>query len=564
MGNQEYERWCALAKEESIQKSLENYTEEEIEDAFYQDLKFGTGGLRGIMGAGTNRMNIYTVAKASQGLAQYLHQNNSKQSLSVVIGFDSRLQSNLFAETAASVFAANRIHVHIWPFLTPVPTVSFATRTLKASAGIMITASHNPKQYNGYKVYGEDGCQITPSAALKITEEIDSLDIFKDIKKEDFHNALTKGEIEYIDQTMLDRFLETVKKQSVLYGDNANKTIQIVYTPLNGSGYIPVYRVLKETGFQNINVVEEQQDPDGNFPTCPYPNPEIKESLELGLQYCKKNHADLLLATDPDCDRVGIAIKNTAGDYTLLSGNETGILLLDYICMQRRKHHKIPKNPLSIKTIVSTDMGKQIAEYYDIKMIDVLTGFKYIGEQISNLEKKGEEERFIFGFEESCGYLSGAYVRDKDAVGASLLICEMFAYYQAHNMNLYDRLQDLYRQFGYYLNTLHSFSFDGPSGLIRMQEIMQRFREKAKAGTSTFSGMKVIKVLDYIQGIDHLPSSNVLKFLLEQDCSIVVRPSGTEPKLKIYLSIKGTNTEDTEKIEKMLLTDLQSFIRKVS
>ena len=562
MGNQEYERWCALAKEESIQKSLENYTEEEMEDAFYQDLKFGTGGLRGIMGAGTNRMNIYTVAKASQGLAQYLHQNNSKQSLSVVIGFDSRLQSNLFAETAASVFAANRIHVHIWPFLTPVPTVSFATRTLKASAGIMITASHNPKQYNGYKVYGEDGCQITPSAALKITEEIDSLDIFKDIKKEDFHNALTKGEIEYIDQTILDRFLDAVKKQSVLYGDPANKTIQIVYTPLNGSGYIPVYRVLKETGFQNISVVEEQQDPDGNFPTCPYPNPEIKESLELGLQYCKKNHADLLLATDPDCDRVGIAIKNTVGDYTLLSGNETGILLFDFICMQRRKHHKIPKNPLSIKTIVSTDMGKQIAEYYDIKMIDVLTGFKYIGEQISNLEKKGEEERFIFGFEESCGYLSGAYVRDKDAVGASLLICEMLAYYQAHNMNLYDRLQDLYRQFGYYLNTLHSFSFDGPSGLIRMQEIMQRFREKAKAGTSTFSGMKVIKVLDYIQGIDHLPSSNVLKFLLEQDCSIVVRPSGTEPKLKIYLSIKGTNAEDAEKIEKMLLTDLQSFMRK--
>lgn len=564
MGNQEYERWCALAKEESIQKSLENYTEEEIEDAFYQDLKFGTGGLRGIMGAGTNRMNIYTVAKASQGLAQYLHQNNSKQSLSVVIGFDSRLQSNLFAETAASVFAANRIHVHIWPFLTPVPTVSFATRTLKASAGIMITASHNPKQYNGYKVYGEDGCQITPSAALKITEEIDSLDIFKDIKKEDFHNALTKGEIEYIDQAMLDRFLDAVKKQSVLYGDNANKTIKIVYTPLNGSGYIPVYRVLKEMGFQNISVVEEQQNPDGNFPTCPYPNPEIKECLELGLQYCKKNHADLLLATDPDCDRVGIAIKNTAGDYTLLSGNETGILLLDFICMQRRKHHKIPGNPLSIKTIVSTDMGKQIAEYYGMKMIDVLTGFKYIGEQISNLEKKGEEERFIFGFEESCGYLSGAYVRDKDAVGASLLICEMLAYYQAHNMNLYDRLQDLYRQFGYYLNTLHSFSFDGPSGLIRMQEIMQRFREKAKAGTSTFSGMKVIKVLDYIQGIDHLPSSNVLKFLLEQDCSIVVRPSGTEPKLKIYLSIKGTNTEDAEKIEKMLLTDLQSFIRKVS
>ena len=564
MGNQEYERWCALAKEESIQKSLENYTEEEMEDAFYQDLKFGTGGLRGIMGAGTNRMNIYTVAKASQGLAQYLHQNNTKQSLSVVIGFDSRLQSNLFAETAASVFAANRIHVHIWPFLTPVPTVSFATRTLKASAGIMITASHNPKQYNGYKVYGEDGCQITPSAALKITEEIDSLDIFKDIKKEDFHNALTKGEIEYIDQTILDRFLDAVKKQSVLYGDPANKTIQIVYTPLNGSGYIPVYRVLKETGFQNISVVEEQQDPDGNFPTCPYPNPEIKESLELGLQYCKKNHADLLLATDPDCDRVGIAIKNTAGDYTLLSGNETGILLFDFICMQRRKHHKIPKNPLSIKTIVSTDMGKQIAEYYDIKMIDVLTGFKYIGEQISNLEKKGEEERFIFGFEESCGYLSGVYVRDKDAVGASLLICEMLAYYQAHNMNLYDRLQDLYRQFGYYLNTLHSFSFDGPSGLIRMQEIMQRFREKAKAGTSTCSGIKVIKVLDYIQGIDHLPSSNVLKFLLEQDCSIVVRPSGTEPKLKIYLSIKGTNTEDAEKIEKMLLTDLQSFIRKVS
>ena len=400
----EYEYWCrniigedttaGIAKppvsgtiwDEDIAAELRQMNTTQIEDAFYRNLAFGTGGLRGTIGAGTNRMNAYTVAKASQGLSKYLLQKYGKKA-SVVIGYDSRIKSDVFAKIAATVFAANHIKVFLWSTLTPVSTVSYATRYLHTSAGVMITASHNPSKYNGYKVYGNDGCQITTEAASKILSEIEKLDIFKDVKYTDFNQAVNMGFIHYISDEVLTAFIEEVKKQSVLFGEEVNKDVAIVYTPLNGTGYIPVTRTLKEMGYNNITLVEEQKLPDGNFPTCPYPNPEIKEAMALGIEYAKRNHADLLLATDPDCDRVGIAVKDKNGEYVLLSGNETGILLLDYICSQRIKHNKMPKDPVMMKTIVTMDLGEQIANSYGVRTVNVLTGFKFIGEQIGKAGK---------------------------------------------------------------------------------------------------------------------------------------------------------------------------------
>ena len=423
---QEYERWLQYATEDQdIVTELKEMEEKQIEDAFYRNLAFGTGGLRGTIGAGTNRMNVYTVAKASQGLADYLVKHF--ETPSVVIGYDSRIKSDVFAKVAASVFAANEIGVRIWPELNPVPTVSFATRYLHASAGVMITASHNPAKYNGYKVYESDGCQITTDAAAEILNEIEKLDLFTDVKKTKFETALADEKIQYIEDTVLDAFLSEVKIQSVLYGEEVNKNVAIVYSPLNGSGLKPVLRALKESGYTNITVVKEQEEPDGNFPTCPYPNPEIKEAMKLGMEYAKQCNADLLLATDPDCDRVGIAVKDKQGEYVLLSGNEAGMLLLDYICSQKQKHGKMPEDPVMIKTIVTTDMGEQIAEHYHVRTVNVLTGFKFIGEQIGLLEKQGKEDSYIFGFEESYGYLTGTYVRDKDGVNGAYMICEKFA-----------------------------------------------------------------------------------------------------------------------------------------
>lgn len=441
---EEYTRWLKEANEQDIkeyaeiQAELNAMTELEIEDAFYRDLAFGTGGLRGVIGAGTNRMNVYTVAKASQGLADYINKTFTPKSpdepdkRKIAIGYDSRIKSDVFAKVAAGVFAANNIKVHIWPTLLPVPTVSFAVRHLHASAGVMITASHNPSKYNGYKVYGSDGCQITTEAAKEILGEIEKLDIFGDVKKESFEKAVKEGKIEYIPDEVLTAFIEKVKSESVLFGEEVNKDVAIVYSPLNGTGRVPVTRVLKEMGYGNITVVKEQEMPDGNFPTCPYPNPEIKEAMALGMEYAQRENADLLLATDPDCDRVGIAVKDKNDEYQLLSGNQTGLLLLDYICAQRTKHGKMPENPVMIKTIVTMDLGERIAAHYGVKTINVLTGFKFIGEQIGLLEKQGEADRYVFGFEESYGYLSGTYVRDKDGVNAAYLIAEMFSYYNAH------------------------------------------------------------------------------------------------------------------------------------
>ena len=540
----EYKRWLAEATEDQdVVAELNAMDDKKIEDAFYRDLTFGTGGLRGVIGAGTNRMNVYTVAKASQGLADYLKKNFSRPS--VAIGYDSRIKSEIFAKVTAEVFAANEVKVYIWPTLLPVPTVSFATRYIGASAGVMITASHNPSKYNGYKVYGEDGCQITTEAAEKTLAEIEKLDIFKDIKRKDFDSCIKNGSIEYIQDNVYTAFIEEVKKQSVLFGEKVNKDVAIVYSPLNGTGLKPVTRTLKEMGYTNITVVKEQENPDGNFPTCPYPNPEIKEAMSLGMEYAKKCNADLLLATDPDCDRVGIAVKNGEGEYELLTGNQTGILLLDYICNQRQKHGKMPKDPVMVKTIVTMDMGEQIANHYGVKTVNVLTGFKFIGEQIGRLEKQGKVDSYLFGFEESYGYLTGSYVRDKDGVDGAYMICEMFSYYATKGISLLDKLAELYKTYGYCMNTLHSYEFNGSAGFAKMQSIMQEFR----GGITEFGGKKVIKLLDYAEGRDGLPKSDVLKFLLEDNCSIVVRPSGTEPKLKIYVSVSAEDKAMAEKIQ---------------
>lgn len=544
----EYSRWLKKALADAdVAEELKSMDAAEKEDAFYRDLAFGTGGLRGVIGAGTNRMNVYTVAKATQGLANYLRSHFEKPS--VAIGYDSRIKSDLFARVAAGVFATNGVQVHIWPALMPVPTVSFAARYLKTSAGVMITASHNPSKYNGYKVYGPDGCQITTQAAAAVLTEIEKLDIFEDVKTGDFETELQNGNIRYIPEEVYTAFVNAVKAQSVLFGEGVNRDVAIVYSPLNGTGLKPVTRTLKEMGYTNIAVVPEQEQPDGHFPTCPYPNPEIREAMALGMEYAKKTNADLLLATDPDCDRVGIAVRTKAGDYTLLSGNEVGLLLLDYICAQRVKHDKMPQDPVMVKTIVTMDLAERIAAHYGVETRNVLTGFKFIGEQIGFLEKQGRENSYIFGFEESYGYLTGSYVRDKDGVDGAYMICEMFSFYATRGISLLDKLEELYRSYGYCLNTLHSYEFDGSAGFAKMQRIMASFRESI----SEFGGKKVEEVLDYSAGLDGLPKSDVLKFLLEGNCSLVVRPSGTEPKLKLYASISAENKAAAEKTEAAIL-----------
>ena len=546
----EYNRWLAHT-EGDVLEELKRMDEAAVEDAFYRDLAFGTGGLRGVLGAGTNRMNVYVVAKASQGLA-----NDLGAGASAVIGYDSRIGSERFARTAAEVFAANGIKVLIWPELLPVPTVSYAVRALGASVGVMITASHNPSQYNGYKVYGADGCQITTEAAGRILREIRATDIFRDVKRTDFDKAREAGLIEWIDESVLTAFIEEVKKQSVLFGDEIDRDVAIVYSPLNGTGLKPVTRALEESGFTNITVVEEQRDPDGRFPTCPYPNPEIREAMELGLSYAGRLGADLLLATDPDCDRCGIAVRTASGEYQLLSGNEVGLLLLDYVCAQRARHGRMPEHPVFVKTIVTTDLAEKIAAHYGVETINVLTGFKYIGEVIGRLEKEGRESDYVCGFEESFGYLTGTYVRDKDGVNAAFLICEMFAFYRTRGVSLTERLNELYRTYGYCRNTLHSYEFKGSAGMRKMEEIMEGFRR----GLEQIGGQKTVRTEDYSKGLYGLPASDVMKFFTECG-SVVIRPSGTEPKLKAYISVTAEDRASAEAVEEMITEDLETRLR---
>lgn len=554
----EYTRWLKYAVEDKdLTAELIEMQEDgaKQEDAFYRNLEFGTGGLRGVIGAGTNRMNIYTVAKASQGLAEYV-KNHGGQKKGIAVSYDSRIKSDVFARVAAQVFAGNGIQVYIYDELMPTPCLSFAVRRLGCEAGIMITASHNPSKYNGYKVYGSDGCQITTEAAAAILDEIEAVDIFEGILKMNFDEAVDCGRIRWISSEVTAAFVDCVKAQSVLGPqDTADRDVAIIYSPLNGTGLKPVLRTLKESGFTNITVVKEQEQPDGHFSTCPYPNPEIREAMALGIEYAKEQDADLLLATDPDCDRVGIAVKDEQGNHVLLSGNETGMLLLDYICSRRTANGTMSEHPVMIKTIVTIDMAERIAAHYGVETKNVLTGFKFIGEQIGLLEEKGQESSYIFGFEESYGYLSGSYVRDKDGVNAAFLICEMFAYYKAQGISLWQKLKELYQTYGYCLNTLHSFTFEGAAGFLRMKEIMASLRQ----GIDMIGGKRVLECLDYSRGLDGLPKSDVLKFMLEDYCSVVIRPSGTEPKMKVYLSVSAEDMEMAGRIEAEMAESLKGF-----
>lgn len=562
-----YKNWLARPIPSDLREELEAIAgdAEAVSDRFYRDLAFGTGGLRGVIGAGTNRMNIYTVAKATQGYADYLLEKaEGAGAPSVAIAYDSRIKSEEFARTAAEVFAANGICVHIYPELMPTPALSFAIRQLGCDGGVVITASHNPAKYNGYKVYGPDGCQITTETAKAIQSRIGALDLFEDVKRTEFDQAMAEGKIRWIGGEVADAYIDAVSTQRFCRDGEIDKNVSITYTPLNGAGLMCVLRTLKKNGFSNIHVVPEQEKPDGSFPTCPYPNPEIREAMELGIRYAKENSSDLLLATDPDCDRVGIAVKDENGEYVLLTGNEVGLLLFEYICRRRIAAGQMPDRPLLMKTIVTIDHVKKIADHYGVQVVDVLTGFKFIGEQIGLLEKKGELDRYIFGFEESYGYLSGTFVRDKDGVNAALLICEMFAYYKTQGKGLLEVLNDLYDRYGYCLNTQHSCQFEGAAGFERMQEIMDQLRTHPPVQEA---GRKVVSVEDYktqekhfadgrIEAIQGLPQSNVLKFWLEGGCSFVVRPSGTEPKLKLYFSVSGESRERVGELEMRLSAGL--------
>ena len=556
--NTAYQAWLANVKDQVLLADLKAMAGDEarIEDAFYRDLEFGTAGLRGVLGAGTNRMNIYTVGRAAQGVANYVIKHFAPEKRSIAISYDSRINSDVFARVSADIFAANGIKAHIYPQLMPVPLLSFATRELRCCAGVMVTASHNPSKYNGYKVYGADGCQITTEAADAILGEIEATDIFNGVKRSDFEAGLQSGMIRWIGDDIYTAFIETVKKESMLLpGDVVDKNVAIVYTPLNGSGLGPVTRILKESGFTNITVVKEQEQPDGNFPTCPYPNPEIFEAMKLGMEYAQRENADLLIATDPDADRCGIAVRAADGSYQLLTGNETGMLLLDYICSRRQATGRMPARPVMVKSLVSIDMASRIAQHYGVEVRDVLTGFKYIGDQIALLEKEGHRSDYIFGFEESYGYLSGTYVRDKDAVDAAFLICEMFAWYKTQGMGLLEKLNSLYAQYGYCLNRTYSYTFEGASGFEKMKAIMQSFRTPQSA----FGGVKITGVLDYLPGINGLPSADVIKFLMENNCSVVIRPSGTEPKMKAYISVSAQDKPACEVIQARIKEDLDKF-----
>ena len=556
---EDYKRWAAAELEDpALARELKEIAgdDEQIKDRFAVALKFGTAGLRGVLGAGTNRMNIYVVRQATQGLANWVKTQGGSQS--VAISYDSRINSDVFAKTAACVLAANGIHVRIYDALMPVPALSFATRYYKANAGIMITASHNPAKYNGYKAYGPDGCQMTDDAAAIVYAEIQKTDVLTGAKRIPFEEGLSSGMIQYVGEDCKEALYDAIKARSVRPGLCKTAGLKLVYSPLNGSGLVPVTRVLHDIGIDDITIVPEQQYPDGRFPTCPYPNPEIFEALKLGLELAEKNGADLMLATDPDADRVGIAIRCPDGSYELVSGNEMGVLLLDYICAGRIEKGTMPANPVAVKSIVSTPLADAVAKSYGVEMRNVLTGFKWIGDQIARLEAAGQVDRFIFGFEESYGYLAGPYVRDKYAIIGSMLICEMAAYYRSIGSSIKERLEEIYAKFGRYLNKVDSFEFPGLSGMEKMAGIMDGLRKNPPA---EIGGYKVASVTDY-QDTEKtgLPKANVLIYALEGGATVVVRPSGTEPKIKTYFTTLGKDLAQAQAQKDRLAAALKPLL----
>ena len=555
----DYKRWLdARLEDPALTEELKKIQgqEEEIKDRFAVALKFGTAGLRGVLGAGSNRMNIYVVRQATQGLANWVKTQGGNQL--VAISYDSRINSDVFAKNAACVLAANGIKVRIYDALMPVPALSFATRYYHANAGIMVTASHNPARYNGYKAYGPDGCQMTDDAAAVVYAEIQKTDILTGAKMMSFEEGLSKGLIEFVGDDCKEALYDAIKACSVRPGICKTAGLKLVYSPLNGSGLVPVTRVLRDIGIDDITIVPEQQYPDGNFPTCPYPNPEIFEALRLGLELAKKTGADLMLATDPDADRVGIAIRCPDGSYELVSGNDVGVLLLDYICQGRIEKGTMPKNPVAVKSLVSTPLADAVAANYGVEMRNVLTGFKWIGDQIAKLEAAGEVERFILGFEESYGYLAGPYVRDKDAIIGSMLICEMAAYYRSVGSSIKERLEAIYVKYGRYLNKVDSFEFPGLSGMDKMTGIMASLREKPPV---EIGGYKVAKVTDYQKTEETgLPAANVLVYGLEGGATVIVRPSGTEPKIKTYFTTLGKDLAEAEAQKKVLADALKPIL----
>lgn len=558
------QRWIESATEDAdiVNELKEVYNDEDaLYERFYQNLSFGTAGLRGVIGAGTNRMNIYTVRKATQGLANYINKNFAVKS--VAISYDSRIKARLFSEEAARVLAANGIKTYITDELQPTPVLSFLVRELKCSAGIMITASHNPAKYNGYKCYGPDGCQMTDTSAGAVYDEIEKLDIFDNVKVCDYNKACDCGLIETVSDELYDSYMENVLSRRVNENICDEVNLKVVYTPLNGAGNKPVRKMLDKIGVKNVCIVKEQELPDGNFPTCSYPNPEFREALELGIELCKKENPDLLLATDPDSDRVGVAVKS-GNDFRILTGNEIGVMLLEYILKGRSENKTLPQRPVAVKTIVSTILAQKVADKYGCEMRNVLTGFKYIGEQILNLEKDKEEERFVFGFEESYGYLSGTYVRDKDAVVASMLICELTAYYKKQGKSLAQVIDGIYDEYGYYLSTTVNSSFEGVAGVETMKNIMASYRENTP---KAIGGYKVLEVADYLASERKdlvsgetfeicLPKANVLTFSLENGHCLIVRPSGTEPKIKYYITSVGSTKAEAEDITEKIKADL--------
>ena len=545
MYSEAYKRWMAADLEDAALtaelQSIEG-NEEEIKDRFAVALSFGTAGLRGVLGAGTNRMNIYVVRQATQGLANWVKTQGGNQL--VAVSYDSRINSDVFAKETAKVLAANGIKVRIYDALMPVPALSFATRYYEANAGVMVTASHNPAKYNGYKAYGPDGCQMTDDAAAVVYAEIQKTDILEGAKIMSFEEGMAAGLIEYVGNDCKEALYDAIKSRSVRPGLCKTAGLKLVYSPLNGSGLVPVMRILNDIGIDDITIVPEQKYPDGNFPTCPYPNPEIFEALRLGLELAEKEGADLMLATDPDADRVGIAMKCPDGTYELVSGNEVGALLLDYICAGRIEKGTMPENAVAVKSLVSTPLADAIAAHYGVEMRNVLTGFKWIGDQIAQLEAAGEVDRFIFGFEESYGYLAGPYVRDKDAVIGSMLICEMAAYYRSIGSSLKQRMEEIYAQYGRYLNKTDSYEFPGLSGMDKMAGIMADLRQNPPAAIGEY---KVVKVIDYKKPEETgLPAANVLVYKLEGGAEAIVRPSGTEPKIKTYFTTLGKDLAEAQ------------------